>query len=159
MSYSCTRKIEFDSAHRVMLHESKCRNLHGHRYVAEVTCAATDLDALGRVIDFSVIKSVLGKWVDHYWDHGTILNSKDYDLIELCQTKGWKHYTLDGVNPTAEVMAEYLCKVGNSILTNAGVQVVSVRLYETPNCWSDWIAKEGNGDAVLTQLEKERWGK
>ena len=48
----CTRKLEFDSAHRVMEHESKCKMLHGHRYALEASFAATKLDNLGRVIDF-----------------------------------------------------------------------------------------------------------
>ena len=87
MRRTCTRKIEFDSAHRVMKHESKCRHLHGHRYVAEITAAADGLDDLGRVIDFSVLKSVVGGWVDDAWDHGTLANDADHDLITMCQTQ------------------------------------------------------------------------
>jgi 6-pyruvoyltetrahydropterin/6-carboxytetrahydropterin synthase len=109
------------------------------------------------VIDFSVIKSVLGEWIDHYWDHGTILNSEDTDLIDLCKANGWKVYVLEGKNPTAEVMAEYLCDVGNTLLGNEGVVVVHVRMYETPNCWSDWAAR-GN-DRLLKILENQRWAR
>lgn len=29
--FSCTRRLEFDAGHRVPLHESKCKNPHGHR--------------------------------------------------------------------------------------------------------------------------------
>ena len=32
---TCTRRIEFDAAHRILNHESKCKMLHGHRYVVE----------------------------------------------------------------------------------------------------------------------------
>ena len=32
MFITCTRKIGFDAAHRVMLHETKCKNLHGHNW-------------------------------------------------------------------------------------------------------------------------------
>ena len=39
MTTTCTRRIEFDAAHRVMEHESKCRHLHGHRYAIEATFA------------------------------------------------------------------------------------------------------------------------
>jgi 6-pyruvoyltetrahydropterin/6-carboxytetrahydropterin synthase len=53
---SCTRRIEFDAAHRVMEHESKCKHLHGHRYALEATFVAPDLDTLGRVVEFGVIK-------------------------------------------------------------------------------------------------------
>ena len=134
---TCTRKIEFDSAHRVMKHESKCRHLHGHRYVAEVTVCSDHLDELGRVIDFSLIKSIVGGWVDDYWDHGTIANKEDEGLIDLCLQSGWKLYTIEG-NPTAENMSEYLFKKATELLRPYGIGVMQVRLYETPNCWADF---------------------
>src|SRR5262245_52482042 len=73
----CTRKLEFDAGHRVLGHGGKCRHLHGHRYVAEVTCYAEELDKLGFVVDFSVIKTVVGDWIDENFDHNMILNPKD----------------------------------------------------------------------------------
>ncbi|MDG1445657.1 MAG: 6-carboxytetrahydropterin synthase, partial [Methylophilaceae bacterium] len=32
-----TTRLEFDSGHRIPNHNSQCRNLHGHRYVIEIT--------------------------------------------------------------------------------------------------------------------------
>lgn len=134
---TCTRKVEFDSAHRVMLHESKCKNLHGHRYVAEITAEANELDPLGRVIDFSVLKQVIGSWIDEKWDHGTILHEQDFDLIDLCKDNGWKYYVLN-YNPTAENMSEYLFEVCRELLAPYPVDIKKIRLYETPNCWADY---------------------
>ena len=139
---TCTRKLEFDSAHRVMKHESKCRNLHGHRYVAEVT-AEGNLDALGRVIDFSVLKDVVGWWIDEEWDHGVILNQADGPLIDYVKDQGWKCYVMND-NPTAETMAAYLFAKANELLSGSGVAVVHVRLYETPNCWADFGGKDAS---------------
>jgi 6-pyruvoyltetrahydropterin/6-carboxytetrahydropterin synthase len=134
---TCTRKIEFDSAHRVMRHESKCRHLHGHRYVAEITAASPELDDLGRVIDFSVLKRVVGGWVDDAWDHGTLANEDDHDLIALCRDSEWKVYTMP-FNPTAENIAAGLFRMANTLLESTGVVVTHVRIYETPNCWADY---------------------
>ena len=61
---TCTRRIEFDAAHRILNHESKCKMLHGHRYVLEAEFTAKKLDKLGRIIDFGVIREVLGTWID-----------------------------------------------------------------------------------------------
>lgn len=133
----CTRRLAFDSAHRVMRHESKCRNLHGHRYVVEVTACSSELDDLGRVIDFGVIKSVMGEWLDEKWDHGTIVNVEDRGIINLCYEENWKLYILEN-NPTAENMAEYLYMKGNELLTPYGVRIAAIRVYETPNCWADF---------------------
>ena len=125
----CTRRLEVDAAHRVMRHESKCRHLHGHRYVIEVTAGAEALDDLGRVVDFGVIKSVFGSWLDEKWDHGTIVNEFDVSLIRLCKEEGWKYYTLKG-NPTAENMAKYLHGVAGRLMKPYGVVVMKIRVYE-----------------------------
>ena len=72
-----TRKIEFDAGHRVYGHEGKCAHLHGHRYVAEITVQAEELDGIGRVIDFGAVKKVMKEWIDMCWDHNTLLNADD----------------------------------------------------------------------------------
>lgn len=134
----CTRRLEFDAAHRVMEHESKCRHLHGHRYVIEASFAAEALDALDRVIDFGVIKQRLGAWIDEHWDHATILNARDRELGDAISERTHQRiYYIDG-NPTAEKMAEYLfTRICPLLFTDAGVKCVKLRLYETPNCYAD----------------------
>lgn len=135
---TCTRKLEFDAAHRIINHESKCKMLHGHRYVLEATFAAKNLDNLGRVIDFGVIKEVLGKWIDDNLDHNTILSIHDKIMgDEIAKITGQKIYYLS-VNPTAENIANHIfTEICPQLFADKAVQCVSVRLYETPNCYSD----------------------
>lgn len=135
----CTRLVEFDSAHRVMNHESKCRNLHGHRYKIEITAMADELDSIGRVIDFSVLKNKIGSWIDDNWDHTTILNKDDSDTIKSFQTipKNKPIYLMSG-NPTAENMASYLLReICPKLLAGHNVTVTKIRVYETPNCYAE----------------------
>ena len=135
---SCTRKIEFDAAHRVMNHESKCKYLHGHRYVLEATFAADGLDNLGRVIDFGVIKERLGNWIDEYWDHNTILCEQDKDLGVVIEKQLSQKIFYLPTNPTAENLADYLLRiVCESLFPESGVKCIRIRLYETPNCYAD----------------------
>lgn len=140
---TCTRKLEFDSAHRVLRHESKCIHLHGHRYVLEVTCGAEHLDSVGRVIDFGVIKQVFGGWIDEHLDHGYIA-SRDDDIAEHVERHecGKVYYMPPGCNPTAEELVSHLADVADGLLRKHQVHVVAMRLYETPNCWADWIRDE-----------------
>ena len=131
-----TRRVEFDAAHRVMEHESKCRNLHGHRYAVEITCEG-ELDSLGRVIDFGVLKEIVGGWIDEKLDHGCILNIRDENIMILCQHEDWKYYVMD-FNPTAENLAMEIRMVATRLLMKVdGMTVKGVRVYETPNCWAD----------------------
>lgn len=133
-----TRKLEFDAAHRILKHESKCKNLHGHRYVLEATFNANELDNLGRVIDFGVVKEVLGAWIDEHLDHNTILSIKDKNLGEQIEKEtGQKIYYLDE-NPTAENIALHLLhEICPKIFANHAVKCVAIKLYETPNCSVD----------------------
>lgn len=135
----CTRRLEFDAAHRVMNHESKCKNLHGHRYVVELTCAAAMLDGLGRVVDFGVMKSIVGAWIDEHLDHGAILYVEDRELIELCVKQGWKVFQVSA-NPTAENLAAWIYDQAVILFAvhDAGLAVEKVVVRETPNCWAEY---------------------
>ena len=121
--------LEWDMGHRVFGHEGKCDRLHGHRYKAEVTCKG-GLDSLGRVIDFGVIKTILGKFIDEEWDHRTML----YCMDPLAMALNVEHVVVVPTNPTAENIAQRLLDVANKLLD---IDVVHVRLWETPNCYVD----------------------
>jgi 6-pyruvoyltetrahydropterin/6-carboxytetrahydropterin synthase len=133
----CTRRLEFDSAHRVMNHESKCRMLHGHRYVVEASFTAKNLDNLGRIIDFGVIREVLGKWLDDNFDHTTILWDQDKILGEnIAQITRQKIYYLP-YNPTAENIAKYLFEnICPKLFSKYPIKCYQIKVFETPNCSS-----------------------
>ena len=131
-----TRIIEFDAGHRLLRHESKCAHIHGHRYKAEIHCEAPELDAVGRVIDFSVIKELVGSWVDEEWDHAFLVNVKDQVMWRFLDEQRQKHYVMP-CEPTAENMAAHLLEQARHLLKDKGVRVVLVRLWETPNCFAE----------------------
>lgn len=134
---TCTRKLEFDAAHRVMRHEGKCKHLHGHRYAVEVTFEAEALDDVGRVVDFGVIKEHLGAWLDANWDHTTILWEEDEVLAGAIAAVTGQRIFLLPFNPTAENMARYLLQVVCPQLFGAELCCARVRVWETPNCYAD----------------------
>ncbi len=132
-----TRRLEFDAGHRLLRHESKCRNVHGHRYAVELTCEAEALDAVGRVIDFGVVKAVVGGWIDEHLDHGYIGEADD-PILEAARKVGSKVHSVS-FPPTAEHLARYLFDVASNLLGGSyKIRVVRVRLYETPNGWADF---------------------
>lgn len=132
-----TRRIEFDAGHRLVGHESKCRNLHGHRYVVDITCSAASLDHVGRVIDFAQVKAVVGGWIDKALDHAFIYYDLDPIMSELFFKHSDQKYHAVSFEPTAENLSKYIADSAQQMLTVFGIKVVNVRLYETPNCWAD----------------------
>lgn len=132
---TCTRKLEFDAAHRIINHESKCKMLHGHRYVIEVTFVSEELDKLGRVIDFGIVKEILGSWIDTNLDHNVILSREDKELGDyISNYTGQKIYYLE-YNPTAENIAKHILEdICPNLFLNEGLRCKSIKLFETPNC-------------------------
>ncbi len=139
---SCTKRIEFDSAHRVPSHSGACKMLHGHRYVLEVSFVTKNIDDSGMIIDFGIIKTRLKQWLDENWDHNTILSQSDKKLgDDIAAYTGQKPFYL--INPpTAENMADFLYKNVIPELFNdfSDLKCVKLRLYETPNSYAECAA-------------------
>ncbi|MCW5724070.1 MAG: 6-carboxytetrahydropterin synthase [Maricaulaceae bacterium] len=139
---TCARLISWDALHRIPGHEGICRAFHGHRYTAEIVCAAdAGLDAAGRVVDFGVVKRKVGGWIDAHWDHTAILMRGDPDpaVQAVCDSNaryGRPVYLMDAA-PTAENIALELLRVSAELLKDDGVRVIRVRVWETPNCYAD----------------------
>jgi 6-pyruvoyltetrahydropterin/6-carboxytetrahydropterin synthase len=131
---TATRWHDFSAGHRVHGHESKCQHLHGHNYRVHFTVGADKLDAIGRVMDFSVINSRLCMWLEYNYDHKFLVWAQDPWAAQL--------YAIDptGVmlvsyNPTAENIAKYLLEVvGPQELSGTGVELVEVVVEETRKC-------------------------
>lgn len=130
--------------HRVVGHEGKCRHLHGHNYRIHFTCQADNLDSIGRVIDFSVVKERLCMWLEENWDHKFLAWEKDkvmeYATKTMVNFNFVEDYFEDSMvfvpfNPTAENIAQYLVEViGPQQLEGTGIRLVSVRVDETAKC-------------------------
>jgi len=84
--YYIKKRIEISAAHSLQLpYESKCNRLHGHNWIINVECKARELNADGMVTDFTHVKEMIMRHLDH-----TVLN----DVIEG--------------NPTAENIARWI---------------------------------------------------
>lgn len=128
------RQYEFSYGHRVYGHESKCAHLHGHNASVTFHVEAPALDTLGRVMDFSVIKTKLVNWVEENWDHKFMVFNQD-PLASVLQDADPHGVIQVSFNPTAENIAEFLLKVvGPQQLVGTGVTLVRVDLMETGKC-------------------------
>jgi 6-pyruvoyltetrahydropterin/6-carboxytetrahydropterin synthase len=67
------RYHDISCGHRVYGHESKCAHLHGHNYRVFFVCTIPELDKVGRVIDFSVMKEKLCMFLEDSWDHKMLI--------------------------------------------------------------------------------------
>lgn len=135
------RYHDISMGHRVVGHENKCRHLHGHNYRIHFVCQAPELDALGRVIDFGLIKSLLCEWLEEHWDHKMMIWEQDPLLSDL-QRLVPQDLVVVPFNPTAEQMARYLVEfVGPRQLAHTAVELLSVRVEETYKCSATYVTR------------------
>lgn len=141
--YEITIELKFDAAHRLLNYKGKCHNLHGHSYVVLVgICGKTlERNSAGFLMDFGVLKKIVGDWLDENWDHVAILHKEDplcavlHDF--LCKFFVMKH------NPTAEHMAKYLYKIVCSALHHRkSLKVSFVTIKETDTSWATYMPSE-----------------
>lgn len=136
--YLVERYHDISAGHRVHGHESKCAHLHGHNYRIHFRVTTNPgiggwLDDVGRVIDFSVIKSTLCEWLEDNWDHKMLMWELDpmAHQVHLLDPS----VVLVPFNPTAENMAHYLVEtVGPQLLRGENVYLHEVTIEETRKC-------------------------
>ena len=142
-----TRRLEFDAGHRIPDHASQCRHLHGHRYAIEITLSGSVIDkagdaANGMVMDFSQVKDLAKAHLVDLWDHAFLAYAGDTAIVDFLQSiPGHKTVILDRV-PTAENLARLAFEILDGVYRDTygnHLRLEQVRLYETPNCWSDAI--------------------
>lgn len=143
-----TRKIEFDAGHRIPDHGSQCRNMHGHRYVLEASVAGEihhqeGNPENGMVIDFGTLKQILLECVGEPWDHAFLVYRNDAVVLNFLQSLPEHKTVVLEVVPTAENLVQIAATHIKSALLQRyanRVTLIKLRLYETPNCWAEYVA-------------------
>lgn len=155
--HTVERYHDISVGHRVHGHESKCAHMHGHNYritfVVRAKDFRSDLDIIGRVLDFSVIKDRLCMWLENNWDHRFLAHEDDPvmrgllraaqnlqpdDAFLACTSMVWVPF-----NPTAENMAQYLVEViAPRQLSDTGVEVIACKVEETRKCSATFYKDE-----------------
>ncbi|MEA1950684.1 MAG: 6-carboxytetrahydropterin synthase [Planctomycetota bacterium] len=126
--FQVSREFNFCYGHRLLDHQGKCKHLHGHNARVVVAFEAADLDCQGMVLDFNEIKQIVNRWVEDNLDHRMILR-RDDPAVEPLEKLGEPLYLIEN-NPTAENIAQLIFERA----AEAGLPMVEVRLWETPNC-------------------------
>ncbi len=89
--YELSIKSDFASAHYLRGYEGKCKTLHGHTWKVELTIESQELDTIGMVRDFALLKKQLKEFLE------------ELDHVHLNELPYFKD-----VNPTTENLAKYI---------------------------------------------------
>jgi 6-pyruvoyltetrahydropterin/6-carboxytetrahydropterin synthase len=141
--------LTFSAAHFITIPDHKCESLHGHNYVVNVSVDGTVDPTTGFVVDFAVVKRILGPALAAL-DHRVLVPSRndrvrtraDGDSTEV-DYRGPGRFRFPSSNvalvpvtdTTAELLAELLAGVVVEGLRRegiAGARWVTVEVEESP---------------------------
>ncbi len=119
------KEFTFDAAHFLPNYDGPCCNMHGHTYKLQIGFAGEVKDS-GFVVDFNYLKAVIEK---------TTIKELDHHLLNEVKKMGFP-----AQNPTAENMVLWMVERLAPFTGSSGVDLVLVRLWETPTSYAEWTA-------------------
>ena len=138
-----SKEFAFETAHALDMHDSKCRNIHGHSYKLTITVLGeinTDdsQSDVGMVIDFTDLKNIVKKEVVDKLDHALILKSDS--RFRGIEKNNDKTIYVD-YHPTCEnLLTEIVELIANKL--PKGVELVYAKMNETANSFSEWLRED-----------------
>ena len=125
-----SRRVEWDMAHRLGPKcTTKCKNLHGHRYVAVATLSAETTTELGMVLDFGDAIRAMKGFVDDRLDHACIVDGGDPELLSFLEGAGDKHCRVDFPTTVENLCGCLRCASRRRSTSSRGRPIVG---------WSSW---------------------
>lgn len=116
--------LDFSAAHNLKGYQGKCEALHGHNWKVEVVLRSDQLDKIGMLEDFKVIKEKL-KNILALFDH-KYLNQLSY---------------FKRTNPTSENIAKLIYQKMKEKIGKDKVRVFFVKVWETTNSCATYYEK------------------
>lgn len=148
MSYiRVTKEFSFEMAHVLEGYDGPCREIHGHSYRLFVTVAGTPCDdpanpKYGMVIDFGVLKRIVGRLIVDVYDHSLLVRRTDENgaLTAMLSQRFEKMQTVD-FQPTCEnLVARFAALIAPEL--PAGVDLYALRLHETATSYAEWFVSD-----------------
>lgn len=141
-----TKEFSFEAAHALGGYDGPCREIHGHSYRLFVTVkgspSADERDPKqGMVLDFGLLKRIVGEEIVSRFDHALVLRSTaDAGLLHALSERFDNLVTVD-YQPTCEHMLDDFARRISRRLP-AGVELHALRLHETATSYAEWFAED-----------------
>ena len=141
-----TKEFRFEMAHALWNYDGRCKNLHGHSYILQVTvigepCRDESNPKFGMVMDFGELKTIVKEEIVEPMDHSVVISDKApaEQLLQLPQMT--ERYHIMAYQPTCEnLLVDFAERI--SARLPRGVRLFSLRLHETGNSFAEWYASD-----------------
>ncbi len=142
-----TKEFSFEAAHALEGYDGACREIHGHSYRLFVTVKGEpESDPAspkqGMVMDFGVLKRIVGEEIVDRFDHALILrdSAANAPLLEALGVRFSNIRTVD-YQPTCEnMLADFAARISRRLPER--VRLHSLRLHETATSYAEWHSED-----------------
>ena len=140
-----TREFSFEMAHALEGYDGACSQIHGHSYRLFVTVQGqpnTDPDnpKFGMVMDFGVLKELVGRTIISKYDHALIVRGTAEHIAQTdALARQFRGVQVVDFQPTCEnLVARFAATIRAELPPS--VTLWSVRLHETATSFAEWFA-------------------
>ncbi len=124
--YEIAVEADFDAAHYLRGYQGKCENIHGHRFRVLARVRAKETDDVGMAYDFTKLRQQLGQVIGRL-DHVCLNDTPPFDKV----------------NPSSENIASTIFSELRAMLSEKGVSLSSVQVWESPHSSVVYSPDEG----------------
>jgi len=141
-----SKEFHFEMAHALLNYDGLCRHIHGHSYILFVTISGEPIEddqdtKLGMVMDFADLKTLVkGPIVDHF-DHSLVIHKEAKRFLPDKPSDMYDKVHLMDFQPTCENLVIHIAAQIKESLP-AGIELFSVKLYETATSYAEWFASD-----------------
>ena len=125
-------RLTFSAAHQLNDYLGDCSRMHGHNWRVIICVRAEELDGLGMVCDFRLVKAKARELLAEF-DH-TLLND---------------HPAFSGRDPSSELLAQYFFERLQPALDAGNHWLHAVEVWETDNSAARYIRDEPPGGEAV----------
>lgn len=141
-----SKEFRFEMGHALLNYDGLCKHIHGHSYILVITVIGSPIadshhPKLGMVMDFSDLKAAVKEPIVDYFDHSLVINREAKKHLPAQPHAMYdKVHCLD-FQPTCENLVIHIAEIVQARLSE-GVELFSVRLYETATSYAEWFAAD-----------------
>lgn len=142
-----TKEFSFEAAHMLEDYDGLCREIHGHSYKLSVTvkgepCVDPASPKLGMVMDFGVLKRIVGEQIVDKMDHAFVMrDTLQSEQLHATLAERFSKIVLVDYQPTCEnMLADFAERLLGALPDS--VELYSLRLHETATSYAEWYADD-----------------
>ena len=128
------KEFNLEMGHRLMFHQGKCKNLHGHSYKCMIELRG-EPDNNGMIMDYYDLNKMVNPIIDEL-DHSFMVFKNDVEVIDALDKLDSRKVVVD-FETTAENICGYLLDRIKLKSLPSNIKSVKVRVLETENSYAE----------------------